>query len=148
VIWSTLIFIGALSASPVEGDCNLSVSVEIQSNRPSKGHFVVSLFESKETFLITPVATKVLSLAAKKHVARFDGICSGTYALSGFHDQNSDRKLNTNFLGIPKEAVGFSRGAKSRFGPPEFQAAQFDVSQALTRLSLSLGEAKPAKRKR
>lgn len=49
---------------------------------------------------------------------------TGTFAISIFHDINGDEKLNTNFIGIPKEPYGFSN-AKGTFGPPSFEKASF-----------------------
>ena len=41
------------------------------------------------------------------------------------HDENRNGKLDTNFLGIPKEGVGASNNPKSRFGPPSFEESMF-----------------------
>jgi uncharacterized protein (DUF2141 family) len=48
-------------------------------------------------------------------------------ALSVFHDANNDGKLGANPAGVPIEPYGFSRDARGRFGPPEFDAAAIDV---------------------
>lgn len=47
------------------------------------------------------------------------------YATSVFHDENSNGELDTNFMGIPREGVGASNGAKGHLGPPKFDAAAF-----------------------
>jgi len=36
------------------------------------------------------------------------GIPPGTYAIACYHDENDNGKLDTNFLGIPKEGTGAS----------------------------------------
>jgi uncharacterized protein (DUF2141 family) len=43
-----------------------------------------------------------------------------------FHDENSNGKLDTNLLGIPREGVSASNNAKGHFGPPKFDAAAFN----------------------
>ena len=48
----------------------------------------------------------------------------GTYAIGLYIDENENEKLDTNFLGIPKEQYGFSNNAKA-FGIPKFEAASF-----------------------
>jgi uncharacterized protein (DUF2141 family) len=40
------------------------------------------------------------------------------------HDENGNRKMDANALGIPKEGYGASRNPKSRFGPPSFSDAR------------------------
>jgi len=52
----------------------------------------------------------------------------GDYAVSLIHDENGNGKLDTNFLGIPKEGVGFSKNPKISFGPPSYVSAKFDVA--------------------
>lgn len=42
-----------------------------------------------------------------------------------FHDENSNGKLDRNFMGIPREGVGASNGARGHFGPPKFGDAEF-----------------------
>jgi hypothetical protein len=39
-----------------------------------------------------------------------------------FRCENSNGKLDTNFVGIPREGVGASNDAKGHFGPPKFDA--------------------------
>lgn len=59
----------------------------------------------------------------------FNQLPAGQYAVSTFHDENSNAKLDTNFLGIPKERYGFSNNASKPFGPPDFEDAAFQVTQ-------------------
>jgi uncharacterized protein (DUF2141 family) len=41
------------------------------------------------------------------------------------HDRNGNGRLDANRLGIPREPIGFSGGAKpSLLGPPSFSAAR------------------------
>ena len=49
----------------------------------------------------------------------------GTYAIGFYIDKNQNEKIDTNFLGIPKEQFGFSNDVMGRFGPPSFEAASF-----------------------
>lgn len=51
----------------------------------------------------------------------------GTYAVQVFHDENANRDIDRGFLGRPKEGMGFSNGARMRFGPPDFAEAAVDV---------------------
>jgi len=53
----------------------------------------------------------------------------GDYAISLFHDENANGKLDTVMM-IPKEGFGFSRDARVVFGPPRFAAAAFRVGSA------------------
>ena len=50
----------------------------------------------------------------------------GTYAIGVDIDENENMKLDTNFLGIPKEQYGFSNNTKA-FDTPKFEAASFVI---------------------
>lgn len=63
----------------------------------------------------------------------------GNYAVSLFHDLDEDAKLDTNFIGYPKEPFGFS-APMSTFGPPKFEEAAVQVSGAATRVEVSLSQ--------
>ena len=54
---------------------------------------------------------------------------AGTYSIGFFIDKNDNEKLDTNFLGVPKEQFGFSNDAMGRFGPPLFEAASFTLDE-------------------
>ena len=53
------------------------------------------------------------------------GLLPGEYAVSVIHDENDNRKLDRNFVGIPTEGIGFSRNPVLAFGPPSFKSSEF-----------------------
>ena len=55
----------------------------------------------------------------------FSELSFGEYAIKIYHDENRNDELDTNFLGIPKEGVGFSNNPSARFGEPDFEEAKF-----------------------
>lgn len=55
----------------------------------------------------------------------FADVAPGDYAVAVFHDENSNGKLDRNFMGMPKEGVGASNDATGHFGPPKFDDARF-----------------------
>jgi uncharacterized protein (DUF2141 family) len=57
----------------------------------------------------------------------FHNVPAGTYAVSSFHDENGNNKLDRNSLGVPSEGYGFSNDAQGTAGPPTFSQAQFTV---------------------
>ena len=64
----------------------------------------------------------------------FENIPKGTYAVSIFHDENNNGKLDTNFFGIPNEDYGCSNNAKGFMGPPKWQDAKFKLNTNKTLL--------------
>jgi len=73
---------------------------------------------------------RTLAAPAGQDAVRIEvaNVAFGTYALRGFYDANDNGKLDTNLLGIPAEAYGFSNGARRWFGPPKFADAAFTFS--------------------
>lgn len=69
--------------------------------------------------------------------AHFAALASGTYALSVFHDENGNARLDT-FLAIPREGFGFSQNPPLRFGPPAFSAARFEIQSGEVRQTIRL----------
>lgn len=63
---------------------------------------------------------------------------SGEYAVTLFHDVNGNHMLDKNFFGIPTEPYGFSNNARSRFGPPKFDAAKFVLNQKHQMIEIAL----------
>jgi len=57
----------------------------------------------------------------------FADIKLGNYAVSVLHDENQNKDLDTNMLGIPKEGYGFSNNVTGVIGPPSFRKARFHV---------------------
>jgi uncharacterized protein (DUF2141 family) len=58
-------------------------------------------------------------------VCEFSQIPAGTYAVTVLHDENSDGKMDFNWIGPPTKGYGFSNDAKATFLPPSFEAASF-----------------------
>jgi uncharacterized protein (DUF2141 family) len=67
----------------------------------------------------------IVEVENKRAVAVFEGVPYGEYAVKVFHDENGNEKLDTNFVGMPKEKFGFSNDARGRFGPPSYEQARF-----------------------
>ena len=62
----------------------------------------------------------------------FDNIPAGDYAFVAFQDFDRNDQLKTNFIGYPKEPVGFSNNAKIVFGPPSFNDAKVKIEAGKT----------------
>ncbi len=70
------------------------------------------------------IAGSIKNIDTETYKETFD-IPVGTYAVGYYIDANENEKLDTNFLGIPKEEYGFSNNVRGKFGPPSFESASF-----------------------
>ena len=109
---------------------------------PASGQFLVSVFDRSETWMKAPVASQTLKVTSDGSSQSALKLPSGTYAIALIHDVNGNGKMDTNALGIPTEAFGFSNGARARFGPPPFGKAAFRLAESGGRLTISLNRAK------
>ena len=67
----------------------------------------------------------------------FGEVAPGRYAISLFHDENSNKKLDKKLI-MPAEGYGFSRNAPVVFGPPSFGSAAFPVDGGETREAIKM----------
>lgn len=129
------------SATLAQAPPENQIHVEITGLRNDKGQVLCSLFSSatdfpKKTEKAVAHSTSVIS--DRRAVCEFSGVAPGTYAVSVFHDENSNGKLDTNFMGIPREGVGASNGAKGHLGPPKFDAAAFRFAGGRLELKITI----------
>ncbi len=126
-----LVFILLTSFSPKSQNI---LTIEISSLNSNKGKVLIELSDSEKNFV------KGISAEIVKHtcIVTVDSLKAGKYSFKFFHDENNNNKLDTNWVGIPKEGFGFSNNARGTIGPPSFKKTIFDfkgvVSQKCTPL--------------
>ncbi len=100
-----------------------TLEVQVAGVRNSRGDVRVAVC-SRQTFL-GKTCEHVGHAPAHPGVVtvRIDRVAAGIWAVQAFHDENGDQVINRNFLGLPKEGIGFSNDAQFRFGPPRFDDA-------------------------
>ena len=65
----------------------------------------------------------------------------GIYAVSVYEDLNSNRKLDHNLIGLPREPVGVSNNPSARFGPPHFDECSFHLGATAQTITITLVQA-------
>ncbi|MDE2367899.1 MAG: DUF2141 domain-containing protein [Burkholderiales bacterium] len=107
------------------------LTVTIQNARSNEGTVRAALYEAKTGWLRdgAPVQRRFTTPQSSGTVIVFHDLPAGRYAVSGFHDENGNEKLDTNAMGMNIEPIAFSRDARGRMGPPKFDDAAFDLTQ-------------------
>ncbi len=59
----------------------------------------------------------------------FTNLKSGKYAVSVMNDQNGNKVLDKNLLGIPKEEWGVSNNIRPTLRAPKFEEAVFEIDE-------------------
>ena len=117
---------------PFCGMAQHELLVEVEGVRSSSGNISVAVYNQAEGFLKFEKVYKsdsTRAVAGKTRI-RISDLPEGEYALAVFHDENGNDILDTNWLGIPKEPVGFSNARMKTFGPPSFKECAFTISSS------------------
>lgn len=113
---------------PVAVQSGSNLTVELTGLHNSKGMVLLSLYNQKDGFPSDPAkAYSKDKTYIKDGKASFEykALPAGTYAIAVLHDENENLKMDTKFMGLPKEGYGFSRDPTLYFGPPSFKSASF-----------------------
>ena len=102
-------------------------------NPPGSGTVIFELFDSANAFgrLRDPARVVEFSLDGDKEY-RIEDIDPGEYALMVYFDENKNGRIDKNFIGIPKESLGFSNRYRPK-GPPVYKKAAFELRQGESR---------------
>lgn len=107
--------------------------IKLEGIKSSSGNLNIGVYSKALGFLKSDKAFAGVFVKAElgTTIATIDNLPNGTYALAVFHDQNANKKLDTNFLGIPNEPLGFSKGKLKTFGPPSFKECAFEMDKSM-----------------
>ena len=129
----TLLLFGLLVALPglLQASAELTLTVTLEGGKPAEGEFVVGLFDTEDAWL-EEVVREIRVPVSEEGTAEisFEALPAGTYAISTYQDLNLNGKIDTNFLGIPKEPYAFSNEARGMFGPAKFKDAAFELVES------------------
>jgi len=104
--------------------------VEVEGVRSSDGNINIAVYNKADGFL--KFENVFLSDSTKASQGKTElliqSLPNGEYALAVFHDENGNDELDTNWLGIPREPIGFSKGHMKTFGPPSFKECSFTIA--------------------
>lgn len=114
------------SQPPSEAD----LSIHIKGFAHDRGQVIANLFESGHDVMGKPDRRVMGTIEQGQAILVFPHVPFGNYAISVFHDENSNNDLDHNFLHFPAEPLGFSNGFElSLFsGMPSFEKLRFSFS--------------------
>ena len=122
----TLMLIGTMMCFAQETGYSVNVTVTGITNL--EGEISIGLFQGAESYPKGDVIAGVFIKADNETITyTFENIPEGVYAIAIYHDENTNAKMDNNFLGIPKEGYAFSNNVFGTFGPPKFEKAKFEV---------------------
>lgn len=119
---------------------NPQLTIEIQNIEVVKGDVRIGVFNTDTKFLKEGHTFRNYKIAVENNPETIviDDLPKGEYAFILYHDKNGDGKMNRNFLGIPKEAFGFSNNVRPKLSKPTFEECKFSLKEDLA-LTVKLG---------
>ena len=132
-------------SSPLEAQSTgtATLTIRVTGARNAKGKIRAALFQGAEGFpndASHALHTQTADIDPQTSCAQivFTDLPAGVYAVSVFHDENMNQKLDKNFVGVPKEGYGASNNPKKKMGPPSFEEAKFQLSGTEQSLEIKL----------
>ncbi|MFW2389364.1 MAG: DUF2141 domain-containing protein [Polyangiales bacterium] len=108
----------------------LSITLVLSDAKSRDGRVLCGLYHEESKWLSPEYFQGAKSDVDEQRKARceFRGIPAGSYAISVFHDLDSDNQLDRRLFGIPSEPYTTSRNARRAFGPPRWRDAVFSYA--------------------
>jgi uncharacterized protein (DUF2141 family) len=125
----SLLLIADAPAAPIE--------VQVTGVRSAQGAVWVSVCPEKQFLGDCPMSASVPARIGAVTVV-LSNVPPGRYAVQAFHDANGNGKVDRNWLGVPREGIGFSNDAMPRLTYPRFAVAGFDHGTTAQRIAVRI----------
>jgi len=102
--------------------------VNVTNFKNNQGKVMIGIYNGQENFMKKTAFRKSCAIQANSAKVVFENLPSGEYAISLYHDENDNNKLDTGWFGIPDEGYGCSNNAKGMMGPPKYEDAKFQLT--------------------
>lgn len=140
------VFLAVLAAGVAEAQTSdtpntNTIEVDVVGLHNNDGEVYCALYSSADGFpdgFAKAAKTTTAKITNEQAVCEFPAVSAGEYAIAVYQDENSNGKLDRNFMGMPKEGVGASNDAKGSFGPPKFADARFSYKGGPQELTIHL----------
>ena len=125
-----------LGFKPIDKKPKLTLQI---NNVEKDGIFYVSICsKSAEWSDNGKYSFKFDAMKEGQNIFEITTVPTGNYAIAIYQDLNGNEKLDTNFLGIPKEPYGFSNNKIPIFSEPSFEKCKFEFNENNQQISINL----------
>jgi uncharacterized protein (DUF2141 family) len=127
VIFSLSLAMGSYNLALAQQTNHASVKITVAGLQSDDGNVRISVFKTEQSWLKEHVYTSTVIISNEKCEQIIENVPYGDYAVSVYHDENANGEMDTGFMRIPKEPIGFSNNAKASFGPPKWSDAKLSI---------------------
>jgi len=126
-------------AEPPGRDNHLVVA-HVSAFRNARGMLGCRLFRSADGFPesgenVVEVRVPITGATTR---CEFHNVPAGIYAIAVIHDENDNRKLDKNFLGVPTEGYGVSNNKTYAMTSPKWSDSTFQIGDQDVALNINL----------
>ena len=134
-----ILFFVLACVSTISGFANdtISFTLEITGINVNQGQIYVKIYSNDKDYRSDiPYAIYVFESTSQSIVYSFD-ILEGEYLIALFQDTNNNGRLDTNFLGFPREPVGLSNYSGGI--PGGFNRQKIPINNSSNRVTINIG---------
>jgi len=123
------------------GELSATLTITMKGFRNTKGRVFIALFDKQNGF---PNDRDKSCRKAKEDidadsvVVVFENVPYGSYAISVYHDENNNGKLDKRWGVIPSEGIGSSNNVRQQKKAPSFDDARFSVTDSTVALEIKI----------
>jgi uncharacterized protein (DUF2141 family) len=129
-----LFLLGARSALAAD------LTVNVDAIRNDHGRVYVTLFNGAATWLDDKHTTLDDNVPAQpgRVAVTFHNVPPGRYAVVVFHDENGNKVMDYDLLGLPTEGFAFSNQARPFLSAPSFERCAFDLGSQNATIAIKM----------
>lgn len=121
-----------------EPTCDISIIIKGLKN--TKGQIMISINRGPEGWPEENFIEQrfIPEFTAPNFTVIFKDMPYGNYAVGVLHDEDKNGEMTKNFIGMPKEAFGFTRNYKVVFRAPKYEESNFEANTPELTLEVDL----------
>jgi uncharacterized protein (DUF2141 family) len=122
---------GALQLALLSAASAADLTVTISGARNANGAIAAGIFNSESGFPKPAAAVVAFRTKATTGPVSFTvhDLPAGRYAVTSYHDENDNGKLDADQTGLPTEGYGVSNKAREVLSPPQWSKASFELRE-------------------
>lgn len=117
------------------------LQIDVTGMRSTAGNITITIYPDEPSHFLDgkyKLARQQLTVTSPVTHACFAMAGPGAYAVALFHDKNGNHHFDTNFLGIPTEAYGFSNNPTLYVGPPKLKQVRIIAHPGDNKIAVQL----------
>jgi uncharacterized protein (DUF2141 family) len=140
MIWK-LVVAASLYASALSAAGAADLTVTVSGIRNASGSVSAGIYNSETSFAKASEALVLVRVKATQGTIRFTAhdLPPGRYAVTAYHDENGNGRLDFDPTGAPSEGYGVSNNARNTQAPPEFAQAAFELGGQNKSVTVDIG---------